>query len=91
MPKYIIEREIHGVENFNVNQLKTISQTSCRVLNNMGPQIQWVQSFVATNKLYCIYIAPNKEAILEHARLGAFPSNVISEVTSIMEPITAEQ
>jgi predicted Rdx family selenoprotein len=71
-------------------QLKAISQTSCGVLINMGPQIQWVHSYVATDKIYCVYIAPNKEMILEHARQGGFPANSVMEVSDIIDPATAE-
>lgn len=89
MPKYVIEREIPGAGKFNAEQLKAISQTSCAVLNKMGTQIQWLQSYVTTDKLYCIYIAPNKETILEHAKQGGFPANVVSEVATIIDPTTA--
>jgi predicted Rdx family selenoprotein len=90
MPKYIIEREIPGAGKFSPEQLKAISQTSCGVLINMGPQIQWVHSYVATDKIYCVYIAPNKEMILEHARQGGFPANSVMEVSDIIDPATAE-
>lgn len=90
MPKYVIEREIPGAGNLTAEQLKAISQTSCGVLSNMGPQIQWVHSYVAENKIYCVYIAPNKEMVLEHAKLGGFPANVVTEVSNIIDPATAE-
>ena len=90
MPKYVIEREIPGAGNLTADQLKGISQTSCGVLSNLGPQIQWLQSYVTTDKIYCVYIAPNKEMVLEHARQGGFPANAVSEVTSIIDPTTAE-
>jgi hypothetical protein len=90
MPKYVIEREIPGAGKFTAEQLKAISQTSCGVLSNMGPQIQWVHSYVTTDKIYCIYIAPNKEMVLEHARQGGFPANNVTEVSSIIDPATAE-
>ena len=90
MPKYIIEREIPGAGKLNAEQLKSISQTSCGVLSNMGPQIQWVQSYVTEDKIFCIYNAPNKEMILEHAKQGGFPANAVNEVTAIIDPVTAE-
>jgi hypothetical protein len=90
MPKYVIEREIPGAGKFSAAQLKAISQTSCGVLSKMGPQIQWVHSYVTTDKIYCIYIAPNKEMVLEHARQGGFPANNVTEVSSIIDPATAE-
>ncbi len=90
MPKYVIEREIPGAGNLTAEQLKSISQTSCGVLSNMGPQIQWVQSYVTTDKVYCIYVAPNVEMVLEHAKQGGFPANSVSEVSTIIDPTTAE-
>lgn len=90
MPKYVIEREIPGAGQLTVEQLKGIAQTSCGVLNNMGPQIQWVQSYVTPNKVYCVYIAPNEEMIYEHAKQGGFPANVVSKVATIIDPTTAE-
>jgi hypothetical protein len=90
MPKYVIEREIPGAGKLNAEQLKAISQTSCGVLNKMGPQIQWVESYVTADKIFCIYIAPNKEMVEEHARQGGFPANAINEVMNIISPITAE-
>ncbi|TBX70161.1 DUF4242 domain-containing protein [Flavobacterium silvisoli] len=90
MPKYIIEREIPGAGDLTPEQLKGISQTSCGVLSNMGPQIQWVESFVTGNKVYCVYIAPDEKMILEHARQGGFPANSISKITAIINPVTAE-
>jgi hypothetical protein len=89
MPKYVIEREISGAGNLSASQLQTISQTSCGVLQKMGPQIQWLQSYVTDNRIYCVYIAPNEEAIREHARQGGFPANRISEVKSVIDPTTA--
>lgn len=89
MPKYVIEREIPGAGKFNAEQLKAIAQTSCGVLDKMGTQIQWLQSYVTTDKLYCIYIAANKEMILEHAKQGGFPANVVTEVATIFDPTTA--
>jgi hypothetical protein len=90
MPKYVIEREIPGAGKFSAEQLKGISQTSCGVLSNMGPQIQWVHSYVTGDKIYCVYIAPNEEMVKEHAKKGGFPANSISEVAAIIDPTTAE-
>jgi hypothetical protein len=90
MPKYVIEREIPGAGNLSAQELQTISQTSCGVLERLGPQIQWVQSYVTGDKVYCIYIAPNEELIKEHAQQGGFPANRISEVKTIIDPTTAE-
>lgn len=90
MPKYVIEREIPGAGSFSAEQLKGISQTSCGVLSNMGPQIQWVQSYVTGDKIYCIYIAPNEEMVREHARQGGFPANSVNEVKTMIDPTTAE-
>jgi hypothetical protein len=90
MPKYVIEREIPGAGKLTADQLKSISQTSCGVLSNMGPQIQWLQSYVTKDKIYCVYIAPNAEMVREHAREGGFPADSVSEVATIIDPITAE-
>ncbi|GAB3918566.1 DUF4242 domain-containing protein [Larkinella terrae] len=90
MPKYVIEREIPGAGSLTADQLKAISQTSCGVLDKMGPQIQWVQSYVTTDKIYCVYNAPNEEMIYEHARQGGFPANSVSKVSTIIDPTTAE-
>lgn len=90
MPTYLIEREIPGAGNLTNDQLKSISQTSCGVLNNMGPEIKWLQSYVTNDKIYCVYNAPNPEMILEHARMGGFPANLVSEVFTIIDPTTAE-
>jgi len=90
MPKYVIEREIPGAGKLTAEQLKGISQTSCGVLSNMGPQIQWVNSYVTGDKIYCVYIAPNKEMVLEHAKKGGFPANEVNEVATIIDPTTAE-
>ncbi len=90
MPKYVIEREIPGAGNLKPQELQAISQKSCGILRNMGPQIQWVQSYVTDNKIYCIYIAPSTEAIREHARQGGFPANSISEIKTMIDPTTAE-
>lgn len=91
MPKYLIERDIPGAGNLSAADLTGISQKSCNVLNGMGPQIQWVQSYVTGDKIYCVYIAPNEQMIRDHAEKGGFPANRISEVTSIIDPTTAEE
>ena len=77
MPKYVIEREIPGAGNLSADQLKSISQTSCGVLSNMGPQIQWVNSYVTADKIYCVYIAPNENMVREHTSQGGFPANSV--------------
>lgn len=90
MPKYVIEREIPGAGNISAQDLQAISQKSCSVLTGLGPQIQWVQSYVTDDKIYCIYIAPNKEMVLEHAKQGGFPANSVAEVRTVIDPTTAE-
>ena len=90
MPKYVIERDIPGAGNLSAQELKGISQKSCTVLGGMGPQIQWLQSYVTADKIYCVYIAPNEAMVREHARQGGFPANRVSEVKSIIDPTTAE-
>ena len=90
MPKYVIEREIPGAGSLSPEQLKDISQTSCGVLSEMGPEIQWVQSYVTGDKIYCVYIAPSQELVREHAEKGGFPADRVSEVTVIIDPTTAE-
>ena len=90
MPKYVIEREIPGAGNLTPDQLKGISQTSCGVLKDLGPQIQWVQSYVTGDKIYCVYIAPNAEMVREHAQKGGFPANAVNEVMTVIDPTTAE-
>ena len=90
MPKYIIEREIPGAGSLTPEQLKAISQTSCGVLSEMGPQIQWVESYVTGDKIYCVYVAPNEAMVREHARKGGFPANSVSEVKAVIDPVTAE-
>ena len=90
MPKYIIERDIPGAGKLSAGELKAISQKSCSVLNKMGPQIQWLQSYVTGDKIYCVYIAPNEKAIRDHAQQGGFPANRVSEVTTVTDPTTAE-
>ncbi len=90
MPKYVIERDIPGAGKLTADQLKAISQKSCAVLRGMGPQIQWLESFVTDDRIYCIYLAPNAEAVREHAQRGGFPANRISEVKQVIDPTTAE-
>jgi hypothetical protein len=90
MPKYVIEREIPGAGKLSAEQLKGISQTSCGVLRKMGSEIQWLHSYVTTNKIYCVYIAPNEEMIREHAKQGGFPANTVSRISTIIDPTTAE-
>jgi len=91
MPKFLIEREIPGAGSLSQQELQSISQTSCSVLQKMGPQIQWLQSYVTGDKIYCVYIAPNEEMIREHASQGGFPANRVSEIKSVIDPTTAEQ
>jgi hypothetical protein len=90
MPKFVIEREIAGVGKLSPNELQGISQKSCGVLHNMGPQIQWIQSYVTDDKIYCIYIAPDEETVRRHAEQGGFPANRISRVRAMIDPTTAE-
>lgn len=91
MPKYIIEREIPGAGNLSPADLTAISKQSCAVLQALGPQIQWVESFVTQDKVYCVYLAPNEQVIRDHAARGGFPANRISEVRSTIDPTTAER
>jgi hypothetical protein len=90
MPKFLIEREIPGAGNLSPEELQSISQTSCGVLQKLGSQIQWLQSYVTGDKIYCVYIAPNEGIIREHATQGGFPANRISEIKSVIDPTTAE-
>lgn len=90
MPKYVIERVVPGASQMSPAELKTLSVRSCNVLNQLGPQIQWVQSYVTENKIYCIYIAANEELVHEHARLGGFPANHVAQVKTIIDPTTSE-
>ncbi len=90
MPKFIIEREIAGAGDLSGEELQAISQKSCGVLREMGPQIQWVESYVTGDKVYCVYIAPDEEAVREHARQGGFPANRVSEIKRMIDPTTAE-
>jgi Protein of unknown function (DUF4242) len=91
VPKYVIERVVPGASKMTPAELKMMSQRSCNVLNQMGPQIQWVQSYVTDNKIYCVYIAPNEELIQEHARLGGFPANQVAQVKTLIDPTTSEE
>ena len=91
MPKFLIEREIPGAGKLTAAELQAISQKSCGVLRGLGPQIQWVQSYVTGDKVYCVYIAPDEAIVREHAKQGGFPANRISEITSIIDPTTAEK
>ena len=90
MPKYVIEREIPGAGKLTPQELEGISQKSCSVLQNLGPQIQWVESYVTDDKVYCVYIAPSEDMIRTHAQQGGFPANKISEIKTIIDPTTAE-
>jgi hypothetical protein len=90
MPKYVIEREIAGAGDLSPQELQAVSQKSCSVLQNLGPQIQWVHSYVTGDKIYCVYIAPDEEMIREHASQGGFPANRISEIKTTIDPTTAE-
>jgi len=90
MPKFVIEREIPGAGKLSPQELQVISQKSRSVLNAMGPQIQWVQRYVTDDKIYCVYVAPNEEAVREHARQSGFPANQVSRVRSVIDPTTAE-
>lgn len=90
MPKFVIEREIQDAGKLSSQELQAISQKSCDILKEMGQQIQWVQSYVTDDKIYCLYIAPNKEAILEHAKQGGFPANKVCQIRTVIDPTTAE-
>jgi hypothetical protein len=90
MPKFVIEREINGVGKLPKEQLQAISQKSCGVLQNMGPKIQWIQSYVTDDKIYCVYIAPDEETVRQHAQQGGFPANRVSQVRAVIDPTTAE-
>jgi Protein of unknown function (DUF4242) len=90
MPKYVIEREIPGAGKLSAQDLQGISKKSCSVLQNLGPQIQWVESYVTDDKVYCVYIAPSEDMIRSHAQQGGFPANKISEIRTIIDPTTAE-
>jgi len=90
MPKYVIERHIPGAGKLSSDELHAISQKSCGVLSDLGPRIQWVQSYVTDDVVYCVYIAPNEETVREHARRGGFPADRVSEVKQVIDPTTAE-
>jgi hypothetical protein len=90
MPKFVIERNLPGAGRLSPSELQGISQKSCGVLRELGPQVQWLQSFVTEDKLYCVYIAPNAEAVREHARRGGFPANAVNQVRAVIDPTTAE-
>ena len=90
MPKYVIERDLPGAGKLSEQDLQSISAKSCSVLGKLGPRIQWIQSFVTADKVYCIYIAPDEEMLREHARQGGFPANRISEIKEVIDPTTAE-
>jgi hypothetical protein len=90
MPKYVIERDVPGIGNATQQEVQTISQKSCSVLNKLGPTIQWLHSYVTADKIYCVYTAPNEKMVREHAEQGGFPANRVSEVKSIIDPTTAE-
>lgn len=90
MPKYVIERDLPGAGQLTPQQLQAVSQKSCGVLRNLGPEIQWLHSYVTPEKIYCIYIAPNEKLIREHASQGGFPANRISEIKSVIDPTTSE-
>jgi hypothetical protein len=90
MPKFVIERDIPGAGKLSPQQLQAISQKSCGVLREMGPQIQWIQSYVTDDKIYCVYIAPDEDAVRKHAQMGGFPANRISRIRAVMDPTTAE-
>lgn len=90
MPKFVIEREIPGVGKLSQEQLQAISQKSCGVLRELGPQIQWVQSYVTDDKIYCVYIAPDEDTVRKHAQIGGFPANRISQIRFVIDPTTAE-
>jgi hypothetical protein len=90
MPRYIIERELPGAGELSKDELHAISQKSCGVIRELGPSIQWVESYVTNNKIYCVYQAPNKELIMEHATKGGFPANRVEEIKTMISPVTAE-
>ena len=90
MPRYVIERELPGAGKLSQDELRAISQKSCGVLREMGTEIQWVESFVTEDKIYCVYNSPNKEMVLEHANKGGFPANRVEEIKNVISPVTAE-
>lgn len=90
MPKFVIERDLPGAGDLSQEQLRAVSQKSCGVLRNLGPEIQWVHSYVTQDKIYCIYIAPDEKLIREHASQGGFPANRVSEIVTMIDPVSAE-
>jgi Nickel responsive protein SCO4226-like len=90
MPKFVIEREINGAGKLSRQELQAISQKSCDVLHSMGPEIQWVQSFVTDDKIYCVYLAPDEKTVRQHAQTGGFPANTVARVRTVIDPTTAE-
>lgn len=90
MPKYVIERELPGAGSLTSDELQAISQKSCGVLQELGGEVQWQQSYVTSDKIYCVYVAPSEELVREHARRGGFPANVVAEVATMIDPTTAE-
>ena len=90
MPKFVIERDVAGAGKLSPQELKEIAQKSCSVIRSIGPQVQWIESFVTADKIYCVYIAPDAETVRRHAREGGFPANRVSEVRRMMDPTTAE-
>lgn len=90
MPKFVIEREIPGAGDLSEEELQGISSKSCSILKELGPQVQWLQSYVTDNKIYCIYIAPDQESVVKHAEMGGFPANSVSAIRTVIDPTTAE-
>lgn len=90
MPKFVIEREIPGAGKLPSGELRAISQKSCGVLAELGPQVQWVHSYVTDDKVYCIYIAPDEQAVRKHAEMGGFPANSVAQIRAVIDPTTAE-
>ena len=90
MPRFVIEREIPGAGKLSQEELHAISQKSCGVLQEMGPRIQWQESFVTADKIYCVYIAPDEATVREHAQKGGFPANAVNRVTSVIDPTTSD-
>ena len=90
MPKFVIEREIPGAGRLSPEELRGISQKSCGVLRELGPQVQWVQSYVTDDKIYCVYIAPDEQAVRKYAEMGGFPANAVAKIRSVIDPTTAE-
>jgi hypothetical protein len=90
MPKFVIERDIPQAGNLSSEQLQAISQKSCGILREMGPEIQWVESYVTDDRIYCVYVAPDEDAVRKHAQQGGFPANRVSQIRSVIDPTTAE-